>query len=76
MMDLFTPIFSSLYNSKQPTTNKEIAKQTGLNEHRIALLKKHPERATLAEIEMFAEVFDCLYWIGNPNKSNEPHSGR
>ena len=64
MMDLFTPIFSSLYNSGQPTTNKEIAKETGINEHRIGLLKKHPERATLAEIEAFAETFSCRYVIG------------
>lgn len=68
MKDLFTPIFSSLYNSGQPTTNKEIAKQTGLNEHRIGLLKQKPERATLAELEVFAETFDCQYIIDGHNK--------
>jgi len=64
MMDLFTPIFSSLYNSGQPTTNKEIAKQTGLNEHRIGLLKQKPDRATLAELQTLADVFGCEYVIG------------
>lgn len=64
MTDLFTPIFKSLYNSGQPTTNKEIARQTGLNEHRVALLKQKPGRATLAEIEAMANTFGCEYTIG------------
>lgn len=64
MTDLFSQIYTNLYRSGQPTTNKQISKETGLNEHRIGLLKKHPERATLAEIEAFAATFDCQYVIG------------
>ena len=64
MYDLFSPMITTLYRSGKPTTNKQIAKETGLNEHRIGLLKKHPERATLAEIEAFAATFDCQYVIG------------
>lgn len=64
MFDLFTQVYSSLLNEGRPTTNKEIARMIGSNEHRIALLKKHPERATLAEIEAFAEAFSCQYVIG------------
>ena len=68
MTDLFSQIYTTLYRSGQPTTNKEIAKQTGLNEHRIGLLKKQPSRATLAELEVFAETFECQYIIDGHNK--------
>lgn len=64
MLDLFTQVYSSLLNEGRPTTNKEIAKMIGSNEHRIALLKKHPERATLSEVEALAKAFGCCYRIG------------
>lgn len=63
-MDLFTQIYSCLLRTGRPTTNKEIAKQTGQTEKRVADLKRHPNKATLAEMQIYADVFGCVYTVG------------
>lgn len=62
--DIFSPIFNHLISQGRPTTNIEIEKQSGISARRIALLRKHPNRATLGEIEALADAFKYEITIG------------
>lgn len=63
-MDLFKDVFPELREQGRPDTNKEIARQTGMTQKRVGDLKKHPGKATLAEMETLARLFKCQYVIG------------
>lgn len=62
--NIFSPVNECLMNSGKRQTNRQIAEDTGITERRVALLKKYPERATVAELEALTETYQFNILIG------------
>lgn len=62
--DIFAPIMQWLISKDRPTTNKEIASHSGIDARRVSWLRKHPNRATLGELEALSDAFSYQITIG------------